>query len=271
MNLDTMADTLDDTEEEEERDRIDVEEDGQAAAHRVAWTDDEDSDGVYKKFKNRKRRAQRPAKPNSTRASASGAVPADDREGRHKRRRTEQPSRTARRDTHHESDSEDPFMPRYLRERKTKFETDHERLQAASLRLPPSYDEVEFSDDERLAHLKERPAFAQTKPMQPYRDRDLPYSLGTIPAPVAQWLRDYQLEGVAFLHRLFVYQTGGILGDDMGLGKTVQVIAFLTAAFGKTGDERDRKRMRKVRRAGADWYPRVLIVCPGTLIENVSK
>lgn len=26
--------------------------------------------------------------------------------------------------------------------------------------------------------------------------------------------------------------------------------------------------MRKMRRAGAPWYPRVLIVCPGTLIEN---
>lgn len=54
----------------------------------------------------------------------------------------------------------------------------------------------------------------------------------------------------------------------MGLGKTVQVIAFLTAAFGKTGDERDSKRMRKMRRAGALWYPKALVICPGTLIEN---
>jgi superfamily II DNA or RNA helicase len=55
----------------------------------------------------------------------------------------------------------------------------------------------------------------------------------------------------------------------MGLGKTIQVIAFLTAAFGKTGDERDAKRMRKVRRMGDDrWYPRVLIICPGGLMQN---
>ncbi|KAI5302180.1 hypothetical protein KEM55_001273, partial [Ascosphaera atra] len=55
----------------------------------------------------------------------------------------------------------------------------------------------------------------------------------------------------------------------MGLGKTVQVIAFLTAAYGKTGDVRDAKRMRKLRRLGEDvWYPRTLIVCPGTLIRN---
>src|SRR5947208_16523103 len=97
----------------------------------------------------------------------------------------------------------------------------------------------------------------------------LPYSLGVLPAPIAQWLRDYQVDGVAFLHELFVYQKGGILGDDMGLGKTIQVIAFLTAAYGKTGDERDGKRMRKMRRNGSKaWYPRTLIICPGVLIQN---
>ena len=68
-----------------------------------------------------------------------------------------------------------------------------------------------------------------------------------------------------------MYHRGGILGDDMGLGKTVQVIAFLAAAFGKTGDERDMKRMRKMRRLGnvdSVWYPRVLVVCPATLMGN---
>lgn len=48
----------------------------------------------------------------------------------------------------------------------------------------------------------------------------------------------------------------------------MQVIAFLTAAFGKTGDERDAKRMRKMRRASGAWYPKALVVCPGTLINN---
>jgi superfamily II DNA or RNA helicase len=77
------------------------------------------------------------------------------------------------------------------------------------------------------------------------------------------------VEGVAFLHEMFVYQKGGVLGDDMGLGKTIQVIAFLTAAYGKTADERDAKRMRKMRRSQDNgWYPRTLIICPGTLISN---
>ncbi|MCJ1299900.1 hypothetical protein MMC08_002694, partial [Hypocenomyce scalaris] len=156
----------------------------------------------------------------------------------------------------------------YLQNRRARFDRRTEVLKQAGLKLPPSYDGVEFSDDERLAHLAEKPEFPNAKPSAPYRDIPLPCSLGLIPAPVAQWLREYQVQGTSFVHKLFVYQTGGILGDDMGLGKTVQVIAFLTAAFGKTGDERDAKRMRKMRRSGLSWYPRALVVCPGTLIAN---
>ena len=159
-------------------------------------------------------------------------------------------------------------LPDYLQQRKARFDRRMEKLKEVGLKLPPTYDHIEFSDDERLEELAERPNFPLAKPTFEYKDKQLPRSLGLIPASIAQWLRDYQVEGASFLHQLFVYQTGGILGDDMGLGKTVQVIAFLTAAFGKTGDERDAKRMRKMRRAGAAWYPRVLIVCPGTLIEN---
>ncbi|RPB16008.1 hypothetical protein P167DRAFT_542279 [Morchella conica CCBAS932] len=133
-----------------------------------------------------------------------------------------------------------------------------------ALRLPPDSSDL-FNDTENTA-LATKPAF-KTTPSAPYADIPLPTSLGVIPAPIAQYLRSYQVTGAAFLHRNFVFQTGCILGDDMGLGKTVQIIAFLTAAFGKTADERDRKRMRKMRRAER-WYPIVLVICPGTLIEN---
>ncbi|KAL4890873.1 P-loop containing nucleoside triphosphate hydrolase protein [Aspergillus ambiguus] len=169
--------------------------------------------------------------------------------------------------------SEDELMeytlPEYLQKRRSRFEGRLHHLKQSGLKLPPDYDDVDFSDDERLEFLREKPAFTTLNPCSPYKDITLPYSLGLVPAPVAQWLRQYQVDGAAFLHELFVYQKGGILGDDMGLGKTVQVIAFLTAAYGKTGDERDAKRMRKMRRSGRDgWYPRTLIVCPGTLIKN---
>lgn len=159
-------------------------------------------------------------------------------------------------------------LPDFLQSRRARFEKRMNSLKEAGLRIPPAYDNVNFSDDERLEDLKEKPDFPGGKSWQPYKDIALPRSLGLIPAPVAQFLRDYQIDGTAFLHEAFVYQTGCILGDDMGLGKTVQVIAFLTAAFGKTGDERDAKRMRKSRRTGSPWYPQALIVCPGTLIEN---
>ncbi|KAK4113613.1 hypothetical protein N656DRAFT_778414 [Canariomyces notabilis] len=165
----------------------------------------------------------------------------------------------------------DATVPDYLLERKKRFNRDREVLKDAGLKLPPDYSDIYFSDDELLSNLETRPKFDKEsgiKPCRPYRDIELEYSAGVIPAPIAQYLRDYQVTGVKFLHQRFVYQKGCILGDDMGLGKTVQVAAFLTAAFGKTGDERDAKRMRKMRRAGNLWYPRVLIVCPGSLIQN---
>ncbi|KAL9115713.1 MAG: hypothetical protein Q9227_000081 [Pyrenula ochraceoflavens] len=167
-------------------------------------------------------------------------------------------------------------VPDYLRERRDRFDSRVEKLREGGLRLPPNYDDVDFSDDDRLQHLGERPAFTSIHPCAKYKDIQLPRSLGLIPASIAQWLRDYQVQGVEFLHWLFVFQRGGILGDDMGLGKTIQVIAFLTAAYGKTADERDVKRMRKMRRQAEQskiqiWYPRTLIICPGTLIENWKK
>lgn len=158
-------------------------------------------------------------------------------------------------------------MPDYVQNRRAKFDQRMNLLKSGGLQLPPSYETVYFSDDERLQQLKERPDFPLSTAIGLYKDIELPYSLGLIPAPIAQFLREYQIKGVAFLHELFVYQKGGILGDDMGLGKTVQVIAFLTAAYGKTGDERDQKRMRKMRRA-KQAYPRTLIICPGTLMQN---
>lgn len=169
-----------------------------------------------------------------------------------------------------DGDVSDEDIPEYIKSRRREFDKDRETLKDAGLKLPPCYNDIEFSDDERLEDLEERPDFPRaTEPSREYKDIELPHSSGIIPASIAQYLRDYQIDGVAFLHELFVYQKGGILGDDMGLGKTVQVAAFLTAAFGKTGDERDDKRMRKMRRAPSrPWYPRVLIVCPGSLMEN---
>lgn len=243
--------------------------------------DDNVNDGevAYQQFKNRKslkrKRASTGARKTTSKTTTT-TTRADGIVGRRPRRELEKKSRSRFRYPEYkpeEVSSEDELMeytlPDYLRSRKAQFDRRTERMKQSGLKLPPDYEDVDFSDDERLEFLPEKPVFTTMKPCRAYEDITLPYSLGLIPAPLAQWLRQYQVDGVAFLHELFVYQKGGILGDDMGLGKTVQVIAFLTAAYGKTGDERDAKRMRKMRRSGNDrWYPRTLIVCPGTLIQN---
>ncbi|WP_159500656.1 DEAD/DEAH box helicase [Microbacterium sp. 18062] len=50
------------------------------------------------------------------------------------------------------------------------------------------------------------------------------------PSGLDATLREYQHEGLAWLHFLRVNGLGGILADDMGLGKTVQAIAMMEQA-----------------------------------------
>lgn len=240
--------------------------DAHVHGQKVGWSDD-DSDTAYTKFKNRKNKSKVGVKKDKSGLQRKEKRKGEDMlNGQLAKKPRVYGVDTDDTDKDDDDQPEDP-LPDYLQKRRAKFDKRMEMLKESGLKLPPSYDDVEFSDDERMKDLAERPDFPHLTAPAVYKDKQMP-SLGIIPAPIAQWLRDYQVEGTAFLHRLFVYQTGGILGDDMGLGKTVQVIAFLTAAFGKTGDERDWKRLRKVRRSGAGWYPRVLVVCPGTLIEN---
>lgn len=237
---------------------------------KVKWSDEE-SDNVYQKFKEKKSTKRKKAAATKKKLTEEAKTATANRK---KQRNGEsgEPAKKKQRvwgDASDDEDLVDMEMPDYFLDRRREFDQDHKRFENSALQIPPSYEDIYFSDDERIAELRERPDFpASIERSRPYKDIELPNSLGVIPASIAQYLREYQVKGVGFLHELFVYQKGGILGDDMGLGKTVQVAAFLTAAFGKTGDERDDKRMRKMRRAGKRWYPRVLIVCPGSLIQN---
>jgi SNF2 family DNA or RNA helicase len=251
-----------------------------AEPERLQWSDDgstNDGEAVYKEFKARKSKARKHAIRSAKRAQAIAAENAPKSARVHGGtgvgKQTKRKSKTRKEKSYEDVSSDDDLMewtmPDYLKERRARFDQRVEHLRHGGLSLPPVYDDLYFSDDDQLEHLKERPDFPLLKPCAPYADIPLPYSLALIPAPIAQWLRDYQVKGAEFLHELFVYQRGGILGDDMGLGKTVQVVAFLAAAYGKTGDERDKKRMRKSRKHSSDrWYPRTLIICPGTLMSN---
>nr|POE68801.1 isoform 2 of dna excision repair protein ercc-6-like 2 [Quercus suber] len=247
---------------------------GRGPGEKIAFDDDNDEepDAVYLAFKKKKGEARKRAIAESKALKVS--INKSSMVGRKPRSIVAIKNRDGRpRDAIADNEDEallETTLPEYLRQRRLNWEEQRTKLKGiGGLQLPPDFQDVEFSDDERMAKLAEKPHFPNSEPQNPYRDIELRYSLGIIPAPIAQWLRDYQVEAVEWLHKLFVYQEGGILGDDMGLGKTIMVIAFLTAAFGKTGDERDAKRMRKIRRmGGGKWYPRVLIICPLGLMNN---
>ena len=68
-------------------------------------------------------------------------------------------------------------------------------------------------------------------------------------------LREYQREGLGWLHFLRRFGFGGCLADDMGLGKTVQVLALL--------DARRDERLR-----GAPIPRTSLVVMPRSLVFN---
>ncbi|KAK9459004.1 P-loop containing nucleoside triphosphate hydrolase protein [Lipomyces oligophaga] len=160
--------------------------------------------------------------------------------------------------------SSEHLPPEYVIQRRLQFEelAAHEEFKVSV----PDYSGLENQIEQGLtAPFQVRPEFTP-----PTNGSDVNISLessGSLPANLAKWLRPYQIEGAAALYSRYIRQTGFILGDDMGLGKTVQVISFLTVAFGKTADRRDSRRMRVMSRAGR-WYPKVLLICPGTLVLN---
>ncbi|MGW3519979.1 DEAD/DEAH box helicase [Streptomyces hydrogenans] len=74
------------------------------------------------------------------------------------------------------------------------------------------------------------------------------------PAGLAATLRDYQLRGLNWLHRMTSLGLGGCLADDMGLGKTITVIALHL------------HRQDEPATAGP-----TLVVCPTSLMGNWQR
>ncbi|GHA90595.1 DEAD/DEAH box helicase [Streptomyces termitum] len=74
------------------------------------------------------------------------------------------------------------------------------------------------------------------------------------PAALAATLRDYQLRGLNWLHRMTSLGLGGCLADDMGLGKTITLIALHLHRQGEPGT------------AGP-----TLVVCPTSLMGNWQR
>ena len=47
----------------------------------------------------------------------------------------------------------DDEIPDYVQDRRREFDRSYQTLQEAGLKLPPQYDDISFSDDERLGEL----------------------------------------------------------------------------------------------------------------------
>ncbi|MEW2630732.1 DEAD/DEAH box helicase [Streptomyces sp. NPDC048389] len=74
------------------------------------------------------------------------------------------------------------------------------------------------------------------------------------PAALAASLRDYQLRGLGWLHRMTSLGLGGCLADDMGLGKTITLIA-----------------LHLHRQTDASAAGPTLVVCPTSLMGNWQR
>jgi SNF2 family DNA or RNA helicase len=81
------------------------------------------------------------------------------------------------------------------------------------------------------------------------------------PASFQGELRDYQCEGLGWLHFLRRFGFGGCLADDMGLGKTIQVLAMLES----------RRKQRRKRDENGRPGPPSLVVAPRSLMDNWQR
>ncbi|MCC7083874.1 MAG: SWIM zinc finger family protein, partial [Pirellulales bacterium] len=85
------------------------------------------------------------------------------------------------------------------------------------------------------------------------------------PATFQGTLREYQREGLGWLHFLREFGYGGCLADDMGLGKTVQVLALLESRRKRQRRNGDGKNGRS---NGGNGHRPSLAVVPKSLVFN---
>jgi superfamily II DNA or RNA helicase len=94
-------------------------------------------------------------------------------------------------------------------------------------------DKLRFNANQGLlldALLAEQSNVAVDQGFSEFRDKVRSFSGVTPATPPTSFcgeLRNYQKDGLGWLHFLRDFQFGGCLADDMGLGKTVQVLALL--------------------------------------------
>ncbi|WP_078854238.1 DEAD/DEAH box helicase [Streptomyces sp. NRRL F-5135] len=90
------------------------------------------------------------------------------------------------------------------------------------------------------------------------------------PAGLAATLRDYQLRGLNWLHRMTSLGLGGCLADDMGLGKTITLIALHLHRQGEDPAGEHLPTALPDSGHGPTAGP-TLVVCPASLLGNWQR
>jgi len=140
----------------------------------------------------------------------------------------------------------DPEAVRRAREREERRLTPLDALTAALTGTAEVDGElVEVRSSGWLAELRDR----LTDPEATARREPL-----SQPAALRATLRDYQLRGLGWLHRMTSLGLGGCLADDMGLGKTITLIA-----------------LHLHRQADPATAGPTLVVCPTSLLGNWQR
>ncbi|WP_235978281.1 DEAD/DEAH box helicase [Streptomyces lycii] len=139
----------------------------------------------------------------------------------------------------------DPDAARRARDRQDRKLTPVEALSAALTgEAEDGGERVEVVPSGALAALRDRLA-------DPERPDHTPVPQ---PAALAATLRDYQLRGLDWLHRMTSLGLGCCLADDMGLGKTITLIA-----------------LHLHRRQDPETAGPTLVVCPASLLGNWQR
>ncbi|MFH8573564.1 DEAD/DEAH box helicase [Streptomyces sp. NPDC017993] len=140
----------------------------------------------------------------------------------------------------------DPEAVRAARERQDRKITPLDALGAALTGTAEGDDgrPVEVTASGWLARLRDRLADPDRADTEPLRQ----------PAALTATLRDYQLRGLGWLHRMTSLGLGCCLADDMGLGKTITLIS-----------------LHLHRQTDQDSAGPTLVVCPTSLMGNWQR
>ena len=126
---------------------------------------------------------------------------------------------------------------------RTESSSDKRKYQRSFLELESDAEEFELDDDDSALEKQLKPTFENPKWLNELVPFSLPKSvdsqdenggtpvLDQVPAAINRYLKDYQQEGVRFLHSLVTRGLGAVLGDDMGKWFIIFCCVFLSIEY----------------------------------------